>query len=52
MVYIYVFYNFIYFWLHWVFMLDGLFSSCGEQGLLIAQGSLVVESRIVACSLQ
>ena len=50
---IYLFiYLFIYFGLHWVFIAaHGLFSSCGEQGLLfivvrgllIAVASLVVE---------
>ena len=41
---------FIYFWLRWVVIVAGLFSSCGEQGLifitvdklLIAVASLVV----------
>ena len=45
-------YQFIYFWLHWVFVAArGLFSSCSERGLLfvavrgllIAVASLVVE---------
>ena len=45
-------YKFIYFWLRWVFVAGrGLFSSCGERGLLfvavhgllIAVASLVVE---------
>ena len=44
----------IYFWLHWVFVVArGLFSSCGERGLLfiavcgllIALASLVAEHR-------
>ena len=30
---------FIYFWLHWVFVAArGLFSSCGERGLLFVAG--------------
>ena len=50
-----LFYLFIYFWLHWVFVAEpGLFSSCGEQGLLfvvvcrllIAVASLVAEHRL------
>ena len=46
---------FIYFWLRWVFIAAcGLFSSCGEQelllvvvrGLLIAVASLIEEHRL------
>ena len=52
---------FIYFWLRWVFIAAcGLFSSCGERGLLfvalrrllIVVASLAVEHRIQACRLQ
>ena len=48
-------YLFIYLWLRWVFVAAcGLFSSCGEQGLLfiaarrllIAVASLVAEHRL------
>ena len=47
--------NLFYFWLHWVFVAaGGLFSSCGERGLLfivvhrllIAVASLVAEHRL------
>ena len=50
-----LFYLFIYFWLPWVFVaMHGLFSSCGERGLLfiavrgllIAVASLVAEPRL------
>ena len=47
----FIFYKFIYFWLHLVFIAARDFSSCGERGLLfvavcgllIAVASLVVE---------
>ena len=50
----------IYFWLRWVFIAaHGLFSSCGEQGLLFAVhgllivvASLVVEHRLQVRGLQ
>ena len=51
----------IYFWLCWVFgAARGLFSSCGERGLLfiavhgllIAVASLVAEHGLQACGLQ
>ena len=54
-------YLFIYLWLSWVFVAaHGLFSSCGEwglllvavRGLLIAVASLVAEHRLQACGLQ
>ena len=54
-------YLFIYFWLCWVFVaVRGLFSSCGEQGLLFvvvcglftAVASLVAEHGLVAHRLQ
>ena len=32
--YVFLIILFIYFWLHWVFLLPGLFSSCGEWVLL------------------
>ena len=47
-----IYFIFIYFWLHWVFVVArGFFSSCGERelllvvvhGLLNAVASLVVE---------
>ena len=45
-------FNFIYlFWLHWVFVVArGLFSSCGEQGLLfvVVRGLLIVVASLVA----
>ena len=45
-----LFKNFIYFWLCWVFLLCGLFSSCREQGLLFIaeQGLLIVVASLVA----
>ena len=55
-----IFYLF-YFWLHWVFVAArGLFSGCGEQGLLfvavhrllVAVASLVAEHGFYACRLQ
>ena len=43
----------VFFWLYWVFLLQGRFSSCGEWELLIvvhrlltAVASLVVEHRL------
>ena len=47
--------NFIYFWLHWVFIAAWAFSSCGEwgllfvavHGLLIAIACLVAEHRLL-----
>ena len=33
-----VFYYLLYFWLHWVFVVEQDFSSCSEQGLLFAVG--------------
>ena len=52
---------FIYFWLHWVFVAAcGLFSSCGEwgllfvavRGLLMAVASLVAEHGLSVYGLQ
>ena len=40
---------FIYLWLCWIFIANGLFSSCGKRGLLYScdvQASLVVERRL------
>ena len=54
-IYLFIFINlFIYFWLHWVFVAArGLFSSCGEQELLLLQstgsrcpGSIVVARKL------
>ena len=42
---------FFYFWLHWVFVAArGLFSSCGERGLLIVavRGLLIAVASLVA----
>ena len=44
-------YLFIYFWLQWVFVaVCGLFSSCGEQGLLfvVVRELLIVVASLVA----
>ena len=39
---IYFIYLFIYFWLHWVFVAaHGLFSDCGERGLLFVGGARI-----------
>ena len=46
----YLFYLF-YFWLHWVFVAErGLFSSCGERGLLFIAvcGFLIAVASLVA----
>ena len=46
-----LFYLFIYFWLLWVFVAAcGLFSSCGERGLLFiaVHGLLVAVASLVA----
>ena len=59
-IYIYIFFNFIYFWLRWVFVAARALSSCGERGLLfivvrrllIAVGSLVEEHGLWVCGLQ
>ena len=42
--------NFFYFWLHWVFIAHGLFSSGGEQGLLfvVVRGLLIAVASLVA----
>ena len=45
------YYLFIYFWLHWVFVaVRGLFSSCGERGLLFVavRGLLIAVASLVA----
>ena len=44
-------YLFIYFWLRWVFVAEhGLFSSCGERGLLFVavRGFLIAVASLVA----
>ena len=44
-------YLFIYFWLCWVFVAArGLFSSCGERGLLfvVVRGLLIAVASLVA----
>ena len=44
-------YLFIYFWLSWVFVAaHGLFSSCGERGLLLlaVRGLLIAVASLVA----
>ena len=56
----FLFFVFLYLRLCWVFVARGLFSSCGEQGLLfvvvpgllIAVASLVEEHWLYACGLQ
>ena len=48
--------KFIYFWLHWVFVsARGLFSSCGERGLLfvvVCNASVVVAHGLSSCGSQ
>ena len=48
-IYIYIFF-FIFFWLHWVFVAArGLFSGCGERGLLFVavRGLLIAVASLV-----
>ena len=60
-IYSLILFYFFYFWLRWVFVaVRGLFSGCGEQGLLfvavlgllITVASFVVEHWLYACGLQ
>ena len=49
--FIFKIYVFIYFWLHWIFVAaHGLFSSCGERGLLFVAvcGLLIAVASLVA----
>ena len=52
MIYLFIFNKFIYlFWLRWVFVAAlGLFSSCGERGLLfvVVRGLLTEVASLVA----
>ena len=46
-----LFYLFIYFWLHWVFVAAcGIFSGCSERGLLflVVRGLLIAVASLVA----
>ena len=45
---------FMYFWLRWVFVaVRGLFSSCGEQGLLfVAVHGLLIVVASLCCGIQ
>ena len=47
---LFILFYLFYFWLHWVFTAHGLFSGCGERGLLFiaVRGLLIAVASLVA----